>query len=206
VKCIIGVLFFTVSFLKGVPIKINSDLKTLNLNATIHHLSIMIRSILFSALVIFTACNLNEISVQQNDIAEENYVFYTVKKVSDGDTFWIENGTEKGEKVRMTGIDTPESHKSERKDVQYFGNEAEEYSRKLLLGKKVRLEYDVTPKDKYGRTLAYVYLEDGTFVNAHLIENGYAKAFTFPPNVRYADEFVQLEQQARAQNEGLWAR
>jgi micrococcal nuclease len=106
----------------------------------------------------------------------------------------------------MTGIDTPESHKSERKDVQYFGKEAEEYSRKLLLGKKVRLEYDVTPKDKYGRTLAYVYLEDGTFVNAHLIEIGYAKAFTFPPNVRYADEFVQLEQQARAQNKGLWAR
>lgn len=205
-NCIIDVMIFTVSFLKGVSIKIYFELKTLNLNATIYHSSIMIRSILFSVLVIFTACNLNEILVQQNDEAEENYVFYTVKKVSDGDTFWIDNGTEKGEKVRMTGIDTPESHKSERKDVQFFGKEAEEYSRKLLLGKKVRLEYDVTPKDKYGRTLAYVYLEDGTFVNAHLIENGYAKAFTFPPNVRYADEFVQLEQQARAQNKGLWSR
>ena len=164
----------------------------------------MIRYLFFSVLIFITSCNLNDLPVQQNEAAAENYVFYTVKKVSDGDTFCIDNGTEKGEKVRMTGIDTPESHKSERKDVQYFGKEAEEYSRKLLLGKKVRLETDVTPKDKYGRTLAYVYLEDGTFVNAHLIENGYAKAFTFPPNVKYADEFLQLEREARSQNKGLW--
>ena len=185
-------------------IKINSDLKTLTLVATYSSFVLMIR-FFFSFLLIFTSCNLNEIPSQQNDPVTENFVFYTVKKVSDGDTFWIDNGTEKGEKVRMTGIDTPESHKSKRKDVQYFGKEAEAYSRKLLLGKKVRLETDVTPKDKYGRTLAYVYLEDGTFVNAHLIENGYAKVFTFPPNVKYADEFVQLEREARAQNKGLWA-
>lgn len=165
----------------------------------------MIRLFFFSILAIFTACNLNETPGQQNDFVSENYVYYTVKKVSDGDTFWIDNGTEKGEKVRMTGIDTPESHKSEHKSEQFFGKEAEAYSRKLLLGKKVRLEMDVTPKDRYGRTLAYVYLENGTFVNAHLIENGYAKVYTFPPNVKYADEFVRLERTARAQRKGLWA-
>lgn len=165
----------------------------------------MIQKLFITVLVIFTSCNLSDLPVQQNESYTENYVYYTVKKVSDGDTFWIDNGTEKGEKIRMTGIDTPESHKSQRKEVQFFGKEAEAYSRKLLLGKKVRIEMDVTPKDRYGRTLAYVYLEDGTFVNAHLIENGYAKVYTFPPNVKYADEFVRLERAARAQRKGLWA-
>ena len=71
-------------------------------------------------------------------------------------------------------------------------------------GKKVRLEYDVSRYDQYGRTLAYVYLENGTFVNALMVKNGYATVMTTPPNVKYADIFVKLAQKARNQGKGLW--
>lgn len=75
---------------------------------------------------------------------------------------------------------------------------------KLLANKKVRLEYDVGKKDKYNRTLAYVYLTDGTFVNAELVKQGYAMVMTIPPNVKYAEKFVKLERRARKNNRGLW--
>jgi len=67
----------------------------------------------------------------------------------------------------------------------------------LLKDQKVRLEYDVGKTDRYKRTLAYVYLEDGTFINAKLIKEGYATVMTIPPNVKYAELFVKLEQEAR---------
>ena len=74
----------------------------------------------------------------------------------------------------------------------------------ILKGKRVKLEYDVSRKDQYGRTLAYVYLQDGTFVNAELVKNGYAMVMTVPPNVKFADEFAKLQQEARENNRGLW--
>ncbi|MCD8540481.1 MAG: thermonuclease family protein, partial [Leadbetterella sp.] len=90
--------------------------------------------------------------------------YFKVKKVVDGDTFWLYDGSEKGLKVRLIGVDAPESRKTGNKDVGYYGKEAKTYLTNLLSGKNVRLEYDVTKTDRYGRTLAYVYLEDGTFV------------------------------------------
>ena len=74
----------------------------------------------------------------------------------------------------------------------------------LLIGKSVRLEYDLNRIDQYGRTLAYVYLKDGTFVNAELVKNGFAMTLTIPPNVKFADEFVKLQEEARENNRGLW--
>jgi micrococcal nuclease len=68
----------------------------------------------------------------------------------------------------------------------------------------VKLQYDVDRIDQYGRTLAYVYLEDGTFVNAEIVKNGYAQIMTVPPNVKYADKFLKLQQEARENNRGLW--
>lgn len=129
---------------------------------------------------------------------------YTVKKVSDGDTFWIYNGTEKGEKIRLIGVDAPETQKSRKKEIGYYGEEAKAYLKQLLNSKNVRIEYDVSSKDQYGRTLAYVYLEDGTFVNAALVKNGYATVLTIPPNVKHAKEFVKLQQEARENKRGLW--
>jgi micrococcal nuclease len=124
---------------------------------------------------------------------------HQVLRVIDGDTILISTG----ESVRYLGIDTPETV-DPRKPVEYFGKEAAEYNRKLVFKKKVRLEFDVQKRDKYGRLLAYVYLEDGTFVNAELVKHGYARVATYPPNVKHQDLFLTLEREARENNRGLW--
>ncbi len=127
----------------------------------------------------------------------------TVKRVVDGDTFWVDDGTEKGMKVRLIGVDTPETVHPQ-KPVEFFGKEASDFVRKLLEGQKVKLEYDVQEKDHYGRALAYVYLEDGTFLNAELVKKGYAQVMTVPPNVKFSDLFLDLQKDARERNLGLW--
>lgn len=127
-----------------------------------------------------------------------------ITKVVDGDTFWVDDGSEKGLKIRLIGVDAPESRNTGRKVVGYFGKEAKKYASQLLSGKKVRLEYDVDRFDQYGRTLAYAYLTDGTFVNAELVIQGFAMVMTVPPNVKYVDKFVKLQQEARKNNVGLW--
>ena len=130
--------------------------------------------------------------------------YLPVKKIVDGDTFWADDGTPKGIKVRLIGIDAPESRKSFKKEVGVYGKESKAYLTKLLKGKKVKLVYDIDPLDQFGRTLAYAYLEDGTFVNADLIKNGYAIILTVPPNIKFADHFYRLQQKARESKKGLW--
>lgn len=125
---------------------------------------------------------------------------FLVTKVIDGDTIKLANG----EKVRYIGIDTPET-KHPKKAVQYFGKEAYVANRKLVEGKKVRFEFDVQKRDKYGRILAYVYV-DNIFVNAWMVENGYAYAVTYPPNVKYQELFLKWQREAREKGKGLWER
>ncbi len=139
-----------------------------------------------------------------NQETEIDVDYFIVKSVIDGDTFRATKGGKKEFKVRLIGIDAPESRASERKEVGYYGKEAKEYLAGLLSGQSVRLEYDVDPKDRYGRALAYVYLKDGTFVNAELVKNGYAMILTIPPNVKHADLFYKLQQEARKKKIGLW--
>lgn len=134
----------------------------------------------------------------------EEPVYYAVTKVVDGDTFWVDNGTPKGMKIRLIGVDAPESRKTFNMETGYFGKEAKAYLSGLLDSNAVRLEFDVDSLDQFGRTLAYVYLHDGTFVNAELVKNGYAMVMTVPPNVKYAEEFIRLQQEARENNKGLW--
>ncbi|NTV29722.1 MAG: thermonuclease [Candidatus Omnitrophica bacterium] len=136
-----------------------------------------------------------------------------VERVVDGDTLKLVGG----ERVRLIGIDTPELHESAKlyrdaertgqdiKTIQRMGGEAASFTRELVDGKNVRLEYDVQPRDRYGRLLAYVYLEDGTFVNAQIIRRGYAYPLTVPPNTRHAAEFRRLFEEARRSRAGLWA-
>ncbi len=88
--------------------------------------------------------------------------------------------------------------------VRYIGMEAAEANRKLVDGKTVRLKFDVQEQDRYGRLLAYVYLEEGTFVNAWLVKNGYAAVMTVPPNVKHQDLFLRLQREAREAKRGLW--
>lgn len=123
-----------------------------------------------------------------------------VSRVIDGDTILLDNG----ERVRYIGIDTPELHHP-KLPVQYMAEEAKEFNRKLVDGNLVRLEFDIDKRDKYGRLLAYIYIND-IFVNAELVKEGYAKILTIPPNVRYADLFLRLQRQAREDSRGLWAQ
>jgi micrococcal nuclease len=130
----------------------------------------------------------------------ESGLYATVVRVIDGDTIQLAGG----ERVRYIGIDTPELHHP-KKPVEYMAKEAKEFNKKLVDGKKVRLEFDVQTTDKYGRFLCYVYVDD-IFVNAKLMEEGYAQILTIPPNVKYADEFLRLQRKARQENKGLWRR
>lgn len=84
-------------------------------------------------------------------------------------------------------MDTPET-KDPRKPVQYFGEEAAAFTRRMVEGKRVRLEYDWQREDKYGRTPTYVYLDDGTFLNAEIIRLGYGLATTRLP-FKHLEEF-----------------
>lgn len=130
---------------------------------------------------------------------------YTVTKVVDGDTLAISiNG--KAETIRLIGIDTPETV-DPRTTVQCFGKEASDKTKELLTNKKVRIEKDPSQgeQDKYGRLLAYVFREDGLFVNKYLVENGYAREYTYDTAYKYQAEFKAAEATAKSQQRGLWA-
>ncbi|MRR20229.1 nuclease [bacterium] len=143
-------------------------------------------------------------SAQAAPSGREAVTWYPVTRVVDGDTFWVDDGSETGLKIRLIGVDAPEPRNTGNKLKGYFGSESSDYLAQLLHGRKVRFEFDVSRLDRYGRTLAYVYLDDGTFVNADLVKKGYATVMTIPPNVRHADEFVRLAEKARKQKKGLW--
>jgi micrococcal nuclease len=133
-----------------------------------------------------------------DDTTPDGYV--NVERVVDGDTFV----TAEGEKVRLIGVDTPESvAPGEDRNVP-FGKVASEYTEKLIEGKNVRLEYDAEQTDRYGRMLAYIYLEDGTFVNDKLVREGYARCMTVPPNIKYESRFLESQQQAKEEGLGVW--
>ncbi len=126
-----------------------------------------------------------------------------VIRVIDGDTIQVCCVFGDRVTVRYVGVDTPEIHHP-MKGIERYGKEAAEANRKLVDGKTVRLEFDVQEQDRYGRHLAYVYLEEGTFVNAWLVENGYAVVMTIPPNVKHQELFLKLQREAREAKRGLW--
>jgi micrococcal nuclease len=164
----------------------------------------------------------------------ENQKTYVVTRVVDGDTLVLSNG----QKVRLTGIDTPESSNNAKtrrdsqrtgKDIQTItgqGKEAARFVRKMIEGKEVRLEFDVQKHDRYGRELVYVYdvetlkfhpeykttqgvlttADNEIFLNGSIVRSGYAMPMTIPPNVKYADLFKKLYQEAKTNKRGLWAQ
>jgi micrococcal nuclease len=125
-----------------------------------------------------------------------------VTRVLDGDTIYVQIGGQI-EKVRYIGVNTPEIHHPT-KGTEPYGAAAREANRRLVEGRWVTLVLDVQPRDRFGRLLAYVYIGN-RFVNAELVWQGYAEAATYPPNVRYADYFVDLQRRAREAKRGLWA-
>jgi len=145
----------------------------------------------------------SSLSEPRKDFAEQPR--YKVLRVVDGDTVvLLMEG--KQVKVRLIGVDTPETvHPS--KPVQFYGKEASKFTGNLLLGESVYLEYEPgsSRRDKYGRTLAYLYrAPDGLFINLEIVRQGYGHAYTVYP-FRYLDLFREYEKQAREAGRGLWA-
>ena len=126
--------------------------------------------------------------------------FVLVKTAVDGDTLELADGS----RVRYIGVDTPETVHP-KKPVQCFGKEASAFNHALVDGKPVRLVKDISETDKYGRLLRYIYLQDGTFVNLALVEGGYAKVVTYPPDVAHTAEFQAAMAGAREAGRGLWS-
>jgi micrococcal nuclease len=117
-----------------------------------------------------------------------------VARVVDGDTIELDDGR----KVRYLGVNTPERG-------QPFYQQATDLNAKLVNGKEVRLEFDVDTFDKYGRTLAHVFVGE-THVNLELVRQGYANVYTVPPNLKYNEALLAAEREAREQQRGLWAQ
>lgn len=122
-----------------------------------------------------------------------------VRRAVDGDTIELESG----ETVRYIGVDAPESVHP-RKPLECFGVESAKKNAELVESKAVRLERDVSERDRYGRLLRYVYIGE-MFVNEELIRQGFAYAVTYPPDVRYQERLREAERDARAAGRGLWS-
>jgi micrococcal nuclease len=121
-------------------------------------------------------------------------------RVVDGDTIVLDGG----EKVRLIGVDTPELHHPV-KPVQYFAREARDFVYSQVQGRDVHLEFDQMRRDRYGRTLAYVFLADGTLLNELIIERGYGFAYVkYPFRSDYMARFRAAEARARSTERGLW--
>lgn len=143
----------------------------------------------------------SEVNLNTNN----QYTYYSITEVVDGDTVKVNiSGT--NETLRLIGLDTPETV-DPRKPVQCFGKEASNKGKELLIGKKVRIEKDSTQgdKDKYGRTLAYIYTEGGLFYNKYMIEQGYAHEYTYSTPYKYQAEFKQAQKTAEQNKAGLWS-
>jgi micrococcal nuclease len=133
-------------------------------------------------------------------LTSTGHAFHKVVRVYDGDTVLLGNGTQ----VRYLGIDTPEiDHVGGRSDV--MAEEAGDVNRKLVEGRRVRLEYDQEKVDRHGRRLAYVFLLDGEMVNAVLVRRGLAHVMTFPPNVKYRDLLIDCQREAMSLKMGIWS-
>lgn len=115
-----------------------------------------------------------------------------VIRVIDGDTIVLEGG----EHLRYIGMDTPETGRP-------FYEEAKKANEELVLGKNVKLEKDVSERDRYKRLLRYVYVDD-TFVNAELVKKGLARAKAYPPDTKYQKQLEALEKEAVTEGRGFW--
>ena len=130
------------------------------------------------------------------NVGEKDLILVT--KVIDGDTIEIKGG----KRVRYIGIDTPETV-DPRKPVQCFGKEASDKNRQLVGGKKVYLEEDISKTDKYGRLLRYIWV-DNVLVNELLVREGYAYSSSYPPDIKYQENFDEAQRLAQKENKGLW--
>lgn len=149
-----------------------------------------------------------------NDSGNQDFIQAVIVRAVDGDTAVVKiDGQEK--RVRFLGVDTPETvHPN--KPVQFYGKEASSFTKESLNGRRVWLEYDSNPQDRYGRHLAYIWLNNPETINestiresmfnAKLLLGGYAKVMIIRPNKRYESEFRKFESEARNKKLGVWSQ
>jgi len=122
-----------------------------------------------------------------------------VFRIDDGDTIVLADGR----RVRYIGINTPEiGHDGQ--DSEPFARKAKAFNRHLVEDRRVRLEFDCEKTDRYGRLLAYLFLEDGVFVNKTVVAAGYAYVLYRHPNDRYTDVLLQAQREAMRLRKGIW--
>lgn len=142
----------------------------------------------------------NAIFKRYPELKDRPYSIAEVKRVVDGDTFETSNGA----KVRLIGMNTPETVKPN-SPVEFYGKEASDYTKKQLGGKKVYMFADAGDQDKYGRLLRYVFIQGETeMYNMAMLREGFANTMTVPPNVMFAKQFTEAERDARTNKRGLW--
>ena len=124
---------------------------------------------------------------------------YTVKWVNDGDTIVLTNHW----RVRYIGIDAPEIDHQNQK-AQPYGYEARSFNKKLVSSGKIGLEFDLERHDRYGRLLAYIFLSDGSFLNARMLENGLAYYLYRSPNVKYEKRLLKAQRDGMKAQKGMW--
>ena len=122
-----------------------------------------------------------------------------VVHVADGDTVTLNTG----QRVRLLGIDAPEMEK-EGHPADFLAHKAKKVLADLVQGKRVRLEYDKLRYDRYGRTLAYLFLLDGTNLSQEMVRQGLAHVYTIPPNLRFREELLAAQRVAIAAHRGVW--
>jgi micrococcal nuclease len=140
--------------------------------------------------------------IQNRNLPERQYGTKTgvpVIRVHDGDTISVIRHAKK-EKVRLVGIDAPEIGQTP------WGKRAKKYLETLVdaSDRRVRLEFDVSQRDKYGRSLAYVWTGHGKMINLLMVQSGHAVLYTIPPNVRYTHELREAQKKARDMRLGIW--
>ena len=160
--------------------------------------------------------DINENNVETVDNQETNLDAVKFVRTVDGDTIIVEDSTGANKRVRMIGIDTPESVAQEEERNNEYGVMASDYTKDLLSkAGTVYLEYDIDSDDQYDRVLAYVWLEDvddtfnvenikNSMVNAIIVENGYGIAKKYEPTVAHDDVLAELMAEANEENIGLW--
>ena len=165
------------------------------------------------ALILFFAFSQRLEAKKIKSTGETENAFYTVWRVADGDTLKLSND----ERVVLAGVDAPEAFLNRKvydqsrttgekmKNILLKGRYATRYMRSLVEGQRVRLEPDKRFRDKHDQIIAFVFLEDGTFVNAEILKQGYAKAVPVPSEPKYQDMLKQFEQEAKDNKRGLWA-
>ena len=158
----------------------------------------------YIVILVLTLAACSSISTEQAANSQNEDEFYSVKKFVDGDTYWLDDGTTEGVKVRLIGINSPEPRNYFKMKEEPYGKEASAFMKKLIGSKKVRIELDVQELDQYGRLLAYCYFEDGRMVNEEMVKAGYAQVATYPPNVKYENLFYKAQVYARENKKGMW--